>query len=415
MVKKRIVSQTSYVDPSKVGQKKAAGTGKVYRGTLEAQWTCSSCGRTGIPGHLKRCPSCNNPKDAGEQYETPTGKAAYLKPEELKAMGVDPTQHLSDEECGYCGAKLQPGTQKCPNCGAALGDVGYTTHICPACGRESNAEKCPACGAATEEKLVAHRHAEPPEPQPAKQPPAWLSKLPVFLQKPKFYIPPLILLVFTCLCTCFSIIANIPKTETATVTDIAWERSIAVQEYQYIEQGDWSLPAEADLVSEETRVYTYDRVQTGTEESCGYEQSCDTTSVYDHTERTCYDDGTCDEHDVYRDEQDCTSEYVCKQVPAYTDVPVYQTWYVYNVWEWVDVQPAVARGSDTDIYWPETRLNDTQSEGKRTEICVVTFTNNKGDTYTYRPPCAELSRYQRGSQWKIKRNAAEILEIEPQE
>ncbi len=403
MTKKRIVSQTSYVDAGKVGQQQAAGTRKVYRGTLEAQWTCSSCGRTGIPGHVKRCPGCGNPKDAGETYEAPTGPTTYLTPDQLKAMGVDPTQHLSDEECGYCGAKLQPGTQKCPNCGAALGDVGYTTRVCPACGRESNAEKCPACGAPTDEKLVAHREAEPP---PGKQPAAWFKR-------PYFLIPILIILGLMCLCVGFGILSSIPRTDTATVTDIAWERRIAIQEYQYVEHSGWSLPAEADLVSQETRVYGYDRTQVGTEQRCGYERSCSTTSVYDHTERTCYDDGTCDEHDVYRDEQTCSQEYVCNDVPVYEDIPIYQTWYTYKIWEWVDIQPAVARGSDTDIHWPEVRLAEGQVEGVRNESCTVTFTDAKGRTYTYTPPCAELYRYRRGSSWQIKRNAVEILEVRP--
>jgi hypothetical protein len=418
MVKKRIVSQTSYVDPSKAGQKQAAGTKKVYRGTFEAQWTCSSCGRTGIPGRLKRCPSCGNPKDAGEEYEAPTGKVEYLTPEALKAMGVDPTQHLSDEECEYCGAKLQPGTQKCPNCGAALGDVGYTTRVCPACGRESNDEKCPACGADTEEKLVAHRHAEPPKSapklQPKKWPPAWFSKLPAFLQKPKFYIPLLVLLIFACLCTCVSIIANIPKSEIGTVTDIAWERSIAIEEHQYNQHEDWTLPASADLVSQEERIASYNQVQIGTKEECGNEERCTTESVYDHTERTCYDDGTCDEHDVYRDEKNCTTEYVCNDVPVYEDVPVYQTWYTYKIWEWVNIQPAVARGSDAEVYWPEVRLADNQREGERTENCVVTLSNAKGNTYPYTTPCDELQQYPIGSKWKIKRNANRILEVQPQ-
>jgi hypothetical protein len=420
MTKKHIVSQTSYVDPSKVGQKKAAGTKKVYRGTFEAQWTCSSCGRTAIPGGIKRCPSCGNPKDAGEEYEAPAGKKVeYLTPEALKAIGVDPTQHLSDEECGYCGAKLKPGTQKCPNCGASLGNVGYTTHVCPSCGRESNDEKCPNCGAATEEKLVAHREAEAPEKsapklQPGKWPPAWFSKLPAFLQKPKFYIPILVLLVFICLCTCVSIFGNIPRNEIGTVTDISWERSIDIQEHQYNEHEDWTLPAGADLVSQEERIESYNQVQIGTDQKCGYEESCTTESVYDHTEQTCYDDGTCDEHDVYRDEQNCSNDYVCNDVPVYEDVPVYATWYVYNIWEWVDIEPAVARGSDAEVYWPDVRLADNQREGERTERCVITFTSEKGGTYPFTPPCDELRNYPRGSKWKIERNAREILNVEPQ-
>jgi len=202
--------------------------------------------------------------------------------------------------------------------------------------------------------------------------------------------------------------------EIATVTDIAWERSIALQEYRYIEREGWSLPAEADLINQETRVYGYDQVRVGTEEECGYEESCTTESVYDHTESTCYDDGTCDEYDVYRDERTCTNEYVCEEVPTYESVPIYQTWYVYNTWEWVDIEPAVARGSDTNIYWPEMPTRDNQVESRRTETCTVTFTNAKGDRFTYKPSCDELYQYPRGSRWNIKRNVDEILEVQPE-
>jgi len=406
MVKKRIVSQSTYVDPSKAGQKKAAGTRKVYRGTLEAQWECNACGRTGIPGRLKRCPGCGRPKTAGEEYEAPAGKAAYLSAEELKEMGVDPTLHLSDEECDFCGSKLKPGTQRCLSCGAALGDVGYTTHTCPACGRESNAEQCPACGAPTEEKLVAHRYAEPPPKQESKRTPFWRQR--------QFFIPAFIIFTLTCLCACFAIFSNIRRMETATVTDIAWERTIAIEEHQYVERGDWSLPANTDLVSQEERISGYNQVQIGNEERCGYEESCTTISVYSHTERTCYDDGTCDDHDVYRDERQCTSKYVCNQVPIYENVPIYRTWYVYNAWEWVTIRSAVARGSTIDIYWPEVRLEDNQREGKRSERCTVTFTNTKGNAYPYRPPCAELRQYPLRSRWNIKRNTNEVLEVQPE-
>ena len=177
----------------------------------------------------------------------------------------------------------------------------------------------------------------------------------------------------------------------------------------------WTLPAGADLISQEERIASYNQVQVGTEEKCGYEESCTTESVYDHTERTCYDDGTCDEHDVYRDERTCTNEYVCNNVPVYESVPVYQTWYTYKIWEWVNIQPAVAQGTDAEIYWPKVQLADNQREGARAESCTVTFTNDKGNEYPYHPICADLHRYRRGSRWAIKRNAYEILEVRPQE
>lgn len=410
MTKRQVVSRSSYVDSSKVGQTAAAGTERVYRGTIEAQWTCNSCGRAGIPGRQKRCPSCGNPKDRSETYEAPTGEVKYLTPDELKAMGVDPTLHLSDEECDYCGAKLQPGTQKCPNCGAALGDVGYTTRHCPACGRESNEEKCPNCGSPTEEKLTAHREATPPPPpqpaQPAREP--WYKNR-------KLLIPAIIAAVFLCLCACISTIMLWPRNEVASVSALAWERQIAIEEHQYNQHEGWDLPVGADLDGREERIHHYDQVQIGTEEECGYEQQCESVSVYDHTDRVCYDDGTCDEEDVYRTEQDCHDEYVCEDVPVYESVPRYATWYTYHIWEWVAIEPARAQGNDNAPYWPEVRLGQDQREGARTEKCTVKFTNDKGNSYPFTAPCSEMGKYERGSEWKITRDANSVQEVSPVE
>lgn len=410
MAQKRVVSRSSYVDPSKAGEKKSAGTERVYRGTVEAQWTCSSCGRTGIPGRQKRCPSCGNPKDRDEVYEAPTGTTKYLTSDELKAMGVDPTQHLSDEECEYCGAKLQPGTQKCPNCGAVLGDVGYTTRHCPACGFDSNEEKCPNCGSPTEEKLTAHRAATPPPPPPPPAP----TVTPPFYKNPKAIITIIIGLLLLCGCVC-ALISAWPRNEVATVSALTWERQIAIEEHQYNRHESWSPPAGADIEAQEQRISHYDQVQIGTEEECGYEEECETHSVYDHTEHVCYDDGTCDEEDVYRDERTCDDVYVCETVPVYEDVPRYATWYTYHVWEWVDVEPARARGNDNAPYWPEVQLGPEQREGARTEKCTVTFTNEKGKSYPFAPPCAELGKYEPGSEWQITHDANSVQDVAPAE
>lgn len=410
MAKKRVVSRSSHVDPDKVGKRKAAGTRRVYRGTVEAHWSCTSCGRSGIPGRRKRCPSCGNPKGGDETYEAPSERGNYLTAKELKAMGVDPQQHLSDETCQYCGAKLKPGTQRCPNCGAPLTDVGYTTHVCPSCGRESNAEQCPNCGAPTEEKLVAHRHGTPPPTRP--KPPEKQSN--PLLKNLKFIIPAGVGLLLLCALACLMVFLMYPRHEVATVEALSWERQIAIQEHQHNRHEGWELPPGADVERREERVHHHDQVLQGYEESCGYEETCETISVYDHTETTCYDDGTCDEHDVYRDERECTEEYVCKDEPVYEDVPVYRTWYTYRVWEWVDLEPAVARGTDpATMHWPDVRLTDDQRQGERTERCTVTFRSEKGGQYNYTPPCTELERFHIGSPWRIERRINTVVEVEP--
>lgn len=424
MVKRRIVSRSTHVDPDKVGRRKATGTTEVYLGTVEAQWTCTSCGRTGIPGRQKRCPSCGNPKDASEEYEAPTTPGRYLTRKELQAMGVDPKLHLSDEECAYCGAKLKPGTQKCPNCGAPLSDVGYTTRKCPACERESNAKICPNCGTQTKRKLVAHHHSEslPVRSAAPKFRPSSIDKMKdkdhrksksSFRKRSKWLITAGQGLVFLCVISCLLVFLLFPRNEVGTVTDVAWERKILIQAYQYNRYEGWDPPAGADIGSRERRIHHHDKVQDGVEEECGYETRCESYSVYDHTETVCYDDGTCDKKDVYRTEQKCRDERVCEEVPVYESVPVYETWYVYHVWEWVDLAPAIARGYDTDLYWPEIQLGENQRERDRKETCSVEFTNDKGKTYWYQPSCSELAQYLIGSKWKIRRNAYLVTNAQP--
>ncbi|MBN1873696.1 MAG: hypothetical protein JXA33_05660 [Anaerolineae bacterium] len=412
MTKKRIVSQSSYVDPSKAGKKAAQGTNRVYRGTFEAEWTCNSCGREHIPGRIKKCPSCGNPKDYSEEYQAPEQTGAYLSDQELKEMGVDPNLHLSDEVCPYCGAKNKPGTPKCVNCGAPLEDVGYITRQCPACGTETNAEICPSCGAQTvpkEEKPPESPHPVGVQPTPTSQ--SLLDKYP-FL-KNTWVIVGVIISILALLICC--IVMFIPRTETAIVDDIYWERTIGIQEHQYNQHEDWDLPAGTDLDHQEQKIHHYDKVLRGYEEECGYEDECTSVSVYDHTEKTCYDDGTCDEHDVYRTEQECTQEYVCEDVPVYDDVPVYQTWYTYHIWEWVDLEPVRASAHNANLQWPILNLDDNQREkpNSRQESCTVIFVNKKEKSFEYTPSCADLANYDIGSHWEIKRSAMAIKEVNP--
>jgi RNA polymerase subunit RPABC4/transcription elongation factor Spt4 len=420
MTKKRVVSKSTRVDKDKVGDRQSAGTKRVYKGTVEAEWTCSSCGREHIPGGVKKCPSCGNPKGEDEVYETPETPGRFLTEQELEERGVDPHLHLSDELCPYCGSKLKPGTQKCPNCGASLTDVGYTTRVCPACERETNEMTCPNCGTPTvpKDQVQAQVATAPSSGAVAEAPPASAAdakpKQPIWQNRSAMIVIGAGALICVLL-ACIMGWLFFPRTEVATVSDLSWERTIAIQEHQYNLHEDWSLPDGADLESTEERIHHYDEVLKGYKEECGYEESCTSVSVYDHTETTCYDDGTCDEEDVYRTEEECTEEYVCEDVPQYEDVPVYQTWYNYYIWEWVDIEPAVASGHDADPYWPEITLEDNQREKSngREETCTVTFVNQKEKTYDFSVSCSELEKYDIGSHWEIERNASRVTEANP--
>lgn len=419
MAKKQVVSTSRRVDASKAGQQAVPGTEPKYVGTFESEWTCSSCGRTAIPGSVKVCPSCAHPKDASETYQEPGQRGRYLNQSELAERGVDPTQHLSDETCEYCGGKIKPGTPICPHCNANLVDVGYTSRQCPNCQQETNEMSCPACGTATAVKgpkpvAAAAKPISRPAPRSA-------------FMGIGLGVVAILLLCGFCVIAGFALLWATDQPEPVTVTDVYWKRTVLLEEYKYNERGDWTLPATANLISTEEKIHHYNDVLTGYveqchmesqlagyREACGYEQSCQSVSVYDYTETVCYDDGTCDDHDVYRTEQQCSDEYVCEDVPNYQDVqvcqdvpqyiqePVYQPWYTFNIWEWVVTEPMVAEGHNLSPVWPDVPQSDTireQTNG-RMETCTLTLSGEEENSYTYDIPCTEFGRYERGTRWE---------------
>jgi len=425
VAKKKIVSRSTRVDASKKGRKEQAGTDKIYQGTLEAEWTCTSCGREHIPGRNKRCPACSNPRQTGEDYQQPEGPPQYLTDDELAAMGVDPELHLSDETCCYCDAKLNPGSQVCPNCGANLDDTGYTTRLCPACERETNEALCPACGAPTEAK-----------PQRGEQDQTRIRKFRNYGLAALAGIGGLL-----ALCLAGMLFLLIPRAKPAEVSAVSWTRTIEVEQYQYIRREGWTLPPGADPVSSDLRVHHHDQELTGYvtecsweqqvsgyEQICGSEQVCESYSVYDYTETICYDDGTCDDFDHYRDTTECRDETVCRdepvyrqvevcgEVPVFLDVPVEQMFYTYDIWEWVPVNAVVLQGTGTAPAWPELPTGETrEARNGRSEECIVGLVTAKGAQVTYKPPCSELWRYEPGTQWMVKTLGGSVTDISPAE
>lgn len=425
MTKKKIVSRSTHKDQSKKGRKAEKGTKEVYDGTLEAEWTCTSCGTEHIPGREKKCPTCGNPRETGEDYKEPQKKGDYLSKDELEELGVDPEKHLSDETCRYCKAKIKPGTQVCPNCGASLVDTGYTSRRCPACERETNEEICPSCGAKTVLKEVDSESDEKKKPASRK-----LGLAAVL------GIGGLVLACVTAI-----IFLAVPKTKSAYVSAVSWTRTIEVEEYEYNRHEGWTLPSGADMVSSSMEVHHYDQELTGYVTDCywedqvaGYEQVCDTEQVcetvseYDYTETICYDDGTCDEIDHYRDVTECFDDVVCddepvyeqvevcSDVPQYLDVPVEQTYYTYDIWEWGQAAPLTLSGIDTSPEWPEVPQDDSFREvsGGRSEECEVTLVTS-GEEVLYEPSCSDLWRYEVGSMWTVKTRGGSVIEITPDE
>lgn len=428
MPPKRVVSRRTYVDPNKAGDRRPLGTRRVLQGQVEAEWTCTSCGRDSIPGHVKKCPICGNPKGSDEAYQPPAPGAPLLSQAQLDDMGVD-AEHTSDQQCPYCQGFSKPGTDVCPNCGSNLDDVARTSRKCSNCGRETNLVTCPQCGSETKSKNPKPT-LQPADAPPRRDPPRLNITESLDALKP-FWWAPVILLVIGLLGFFFW-----PRETTASVSAVSWKCEVLLQEYQYNQHGGWSVPAGGELVNQDQRIHHYSQVLDHYERECHTEQQPDgydtehyteevCESVYDHTEETCYDDGTCDREDVYETEchgEDRTRQVaqykdveVCEQVPKYRDEPVYATYYTYNVWEWVSIASAITTGSDFEPRWStDYRIDDKHREAGRQQYFTVTLVDKKEESFTYHPASLEEYRlFQIGTTWKVTHSGGEVTEIEP--
>jgi len=163
---------------------------------------------------------------------------------------------------------------------------------------------------------------------------------------------------------------------TATVTGVAWERSIAVEEYKTVTGKDWwdEIPEGADILScsEEYR-YTSNEPEPNATEVCGEPYTEDT--------------GT----GVGEVVQDCTYE-------------VYDDYCEYSGMAWVVTDTVTETGTDLYPDWPLLSLANNQREGERTENYQITFSGD-GETYSYTTTNSDIFlQADRGSRWTLQVN-----------
>lgn len=397
---RKVVSETNYVDPNKVGTRMESPT--VHQDTIAAEWTCRFCGCGHISGLQKSCPECGHTKDE-EVYQPPADPqhAQALTSEQLQQAGVT-SDHKSDGECQFCGSRVKPDAIICPNCGSHIG--------------EDQAQ---------------------PEPQTWQR-----ARHASLLDEPITRTPPeLFTWIYGALAlvVCLGLVAIAayllyPREAQTTVTAANWTSTISLQEYQYNQHQDWSIPQGGDYIREESRQHHTVQVYDHTENQCHYEtvpdgytteqesyQDCH--NEYDHTEVTCYDDGTCDREDVsryvcetaYRNVQvpKTREERVCEDVKIYRDEPVYQQWYTYKIWEWVSIAAATTNGTGFEPQWPTVTLDDRHREAGREQTYDITLTVD-GKDYHYEPKSLdEYRRFQLGTEWVIKHVGSKITSIKP--
>ncbi len=423
-----------FVDPNKVGRTRPKGTGSEYAGMRDQDWRCSSCSNPKpIRGNIKICPNCGNPKDRTEKYEAPPIDRAYLTSNEIKDRGVE-RGHGQDEVCPYCQSHVTTKTEVCPNCQGTIKNVFRAERVCPNCKRETNDIGCAACGSPTVSKLTT---ASPKQPSTQSATHGSHESGSVVNKQYLVYagiIGLLALLIFG-LISIFR-----PHDEIASVSSNSWSCSVPLQEYQYNFHSDWSLPADADLITSYEKFHYNDKVEDGYEEVCedkwevvGFHYEDVTNEVcvsqpdeyVDTTESCDIDESVCTYVDNYRSVPDVcsdvtTSEKVndsdwvtyCSDVMQYKDVPVNDIYYEYNIWEWVSLNPLSTSGNDNLISCPVVNVTQTVRQSGNPNIdCNTQFQVGK-KYYPYSPDCSsQFPAFSQGSEWLVTISGPSITEV----
>jgi hypothetical protein len=293
-------------------------------------WQCPYC-ETQNPGPIKTCTNCGAPQPEDIDFKTVDEEEFnFIKDEALIRMA----KAGPDIHCPYCGTR-NPGTAElCNNCGGDLTMGG-------------NMRK-------TGVKVEGVSEAEDP---PAVQAPAPKKK------RSRSLVLFGVIGGFACLATFFVLLFMLLKTDelTGTVTDLAWERSIAIESYQTVTDQTWwdEVPEGAQVIacSEEFR-YTSDDFQPNATEVCGTPYVEDT--------------GT----GVGEVVQDCSYE-------------VYDDYCEYETMAWVVVTTVTESGENQDPFWPSPDLNSEQRLGERDEEYTITFRAD-GTRYTYQTSNSNL-------------------------
>lgn len=297
----------------------------------EGRWDCQYCGSSRILGRDKLCPGCGRPR--------PEGTTFYLSddaPIITDGTLLEQAKAGADWLCEYCGASNAASAEKCQQCDAQRGEARQQEV------KEFKAGAVPQAGDQARDlpPMAASLAAGPSSSVPAA-PPAWRKAWPLLLG------------VVALLCVCSFLFFQTSESR-ATVTGLSWEREIEVEALEWVEEEDWSLPSEAELISEEEAIYRTEQEKVG--------------------ERT-YVCGQRDLGNGFFEDVECTE-------PIYEDKAEYRTRYTYRIRKWQVTRTEEAGGQDQSPRWPALSLGRNEREGERNERYEVHFETEEGQRHT---------------------------------
>ncbi len=166
------------------------------------------------------------------------------------------------------------------------------------------------------------------------------------------------------------------REELVTVDSLRWERVVEIeaQALNRYERRESEVPAGATILGSRTAQDGTERVQVGSE----------------RVRTGSRDLGNGFFEDVYEDR------------PVYEERPVYVTMVEYEILEWETVRRAESSGDEnTAPFWADFTLGPGEREGDRSENATL-FLSSEEESYEYRIPVGEISKYPVGSRWNAR-------------
>lgn len=318
-------------------------------------WQCAFCS-TQNPGPIKSCTSCGAPQPEDVEFlQVDEERFNLIKDEALIRMA----KAGPDIHCPFCGTRNLSTADQCKQCGGELSWGG-------------------------KERQTGQRVRSVSEAQ-APRPPAPTA---AEGQKRKIPTAAIIIVGLGIIVGCILLLVLLLSTDdvTATVSDVQWERVVAVEAYTNVTGKAWldEVPATASVTSCSMNYrYTSAEPRVNATEVCGEPYVSDTGTGIGELVQDC-------EYEVYDD--------YCE----------------YTMMAWVVVDTVTESGRDLAPIWPVLALEPDQREGERSETYVIIFRDG-GDTYRYTTSSAQLfSQAQVGSRWTLQINQlGGVQAIEP--
>ncbi len=388
---------------------------------LYGYWDCQYCGKTAIRGDIRECPGCGKPRDEHTKFYM--HKKEYVQKEVAQKVNRNP-----DWICPFCDQLNSDNDTICVSCGGSRD--GKTRNYFDARNEERQKEKeriqkeTVTQITQTSNSYYVSRETVTPEPKAKKKAKdngnpyresveelkkrqeVWEKENPSVSDRlenlgkkmgnffSKYGMIMLIILISAALIAGLVYLC-IPKEHTITVEEMSWQRTIAIEKYDWVDESGWSLPYGAKLERTAQEISSYiqviDHYETKTRQVIiGYE---DKVTGYKDLGNGYFEE-IITQVPVYGEE-----EY---EEPVYRSQPVYQTKYYYEIQKWIHGRSVTTKGTDLTPYWGEVVLGKNERQGTSSETYTIVGVKEDGEKMTVTMNYEDYMRLEIGAVVKVK-------------